>query len=177
MGSRAPAGPTGSTEASGAPPSSAAPSPTPTTLAQCLIGTWRMTAGASTVDLSGTLVTVRSQGGIHHFGADGIHTMDHRQAPYTATAGGHTHELSYTAPIYNNYVVDGAKVLYTNRRSTGLQIYTRDGRVRARDPIREQGNDPTETHYCQGDTLRVAGKDYSNEYVRVDASPTRPATM
>ncbi len=152
--------------ATGASPSpTAGPSPSPVDPAVCLIGRWRETSASSTVTLDGVSVSLRSEGAVVDYRQDGTLVHDTGGTAYRGEAAGHTYELTFTAPVTWNYIVSGDKILYTNKRSAGEQVYKRDGKVRARDKL--NGTTGVDTFVCRGDILRTIGDTSNADLVRV----------
>jgi hypothetical protein len=152
----------------------ASPSPSPTTVAQCLIGTWTDTGDDSMPNtLNGDPVTYSGgAGGIQIFEPGGINILEYHNTTDTTHLDGNTWTELYNGRATVHYVLQNGVLLSSNMSASGTMELLENGSYSNSAPLTL--NTEPDNVTCSGSTLRLyATNGASFSYTR--DVPTAPS--
>ena len=131
------------------------PSPSPTTVAQCLIGTWTDTGGDSmpnTVNNNPVIYT-GGAGGIQIFEPDGINILEYNHTTDTTHLDGNTWTEVYNGRATVHYILQNGVLLSSNVSASGTMELLENGSYNNGGPLTL--NTEPDNITCSGNTLRL----------------------
>jgi len=133
----------------------ASPSPSPTTVAQCLIGTWTDTGGDSIPNtLNNDPVTYTGgAGGIQVFEPGGINILEYSHTTDTTHLDGNTWTEVYNGRATVHYVLQNGVLLSSDLSASGTMELLENGSYNNGGPL-TLNLDPDNVT-CSGNTLRL----------------------
>jgi hypothetical protein len=135
-------------------PASPAPSPAPTTVAQCLIGTWTETGEDDPATFNGIpVVWTGGAGVIQIFEPSGINVFEYHHATYTVQLNGTTWTDVENGRASVHYVLQNGVLLSSNLSASGTIELLENGAYDKSGPL-TLNTDPDNVT-CSGNTLHI----------------------
>jgi molecular chaperone DnaK len=152
-------------------PASPSPSPAPTTVAQCLIGTWTDTGEDFSETFNGAPVTFTGGvGAIQIFEPNGINILEYNHTTYTTHLNGNTWTEVETGRASVHYAVQNGVLLSSNLSASGTVELLENGSYNNGAPM-TLNMDPDNVT-CSGNTLRLYATDGASVNLTRDVPKT-----